>query len=171
MAKKVIVPQDAIEQWKETTLRASLVSYYNVDGILVSNNDDGKLILVVPDKPLLELLLDDKETIIQDYDLLNKDTRELGKWFGYGKDMDDVTWLPISDPEKFYNGSTVEIQIDTHEFPILISKELLPFKLKKAEFTEISYRVFVDPPVLGIRKRFEILPDYGFTMIRLFQVI
>ena len=172
MAKKVLVPQDVIDQWKEMTLRASLSHYSNVNGILITNNEDNKvMMMIVPDKSLLKLLLEDKEVDIQNYDSTNPDTLTMSQWFDYGNDLSSETWLPISDVDKFYQGDAIEIQFPGHEFPILMSKELLPFKLKKSEFTDLAYRVFLNPPVLGIRKRFEIIPEHGFTVIRLFQVI
>lgn len=171
MAKKVISPQTVVEQWKEVTQRASLSSYYNVNGTLVSKNNKGKILLVVMDIPLLALILADKDIDVKEFDISDPETKEYRAWFEYGSKLDGDGWLSLVDDTGFYDGKVIEIVINGHDFPVIISKELLPLKLKKAEFEMVEYRVFTDPGVLAIRKRYQPLENHGFTIMRLFQII
>ena len=179
MAKKAVVPEKALEQFREMTLRASLTLYYNVNGVLVSKGKEN-IVMAVPDRPLLKLLLADKEIKIQDFDHGDDELRSLLPLFNYGEHVNEEGWLPLTETEDFYLGKLVEIKIDGHDFPVLISKELLPLKLRKAEFNDVSYRVFIPPktqdkkkqtPVLGIKKRFQLLEDHGFSLVSLFQIV
>jgi hypothetical protein len=181
MAKKVLGPTNALEQFREMTLRASLSLYYNVAGVLVSRSSvKDNVVVAVPDQALLKLLFADEDIKIEDFDFNDDDLRSLTPLFDYGTKVNEDGWLPLAETEDFYHGKLIEIKIEGHDFPVLITKDLLPLKLKKAEFNDVSYRVFIPPkigntkavtPVLGIKKRFQLVEEHGFTLMRLFQIV
>ena len=65
------------------------------------------------------------------------------------------------------------ININGLEYDLSINKNLIPLRLKKSEYCDISYKVFPnDDMIFALKKRFEYpLEDHGFTIIRLFKII
>jgi len=151
--------------------RAALSVYYIVDRVMISRDSGGNATVIVPDKDLLGLLVTDSDFDIREYDPLDRSTVGLKKIFPYGNRLDEGGWYPLTDNNDFYDGKVIRIQINDSIYPVLINRELLPVKLKKAEFVDIDYRIFLEPPILGIRKRFQVLENYGFTLMRLFKII
>lgn len=184
--KKIPTLDDAIKAFKDVTTRASLSSYYHVNQILLSNNADGNKILVIPDGALMGGLTEDPEIKMEALDIGIPEQYELNKWFKYGKDLESEGWLPIDVTEELFSGKIFKVKIAQYEYSVPINRELLPLKLKKAEYDGISYRIFgtyknigggvvaAEPIIMGIKKRFEgpaEVNDAGFSMIRLFQVV
>ncbi len=94
------------------------------------------------------------------------------KWFPFINGSPE--WVSISMEEDLVSGKVFKITINKKfGYDIPVNKDILPLKLKKAEYDNISYRVFVSPMLLlGIRKRFESkLPKCGFSLTRLFQIV
>jgi hypothetical protein len=190
-AKKIPTLVDAIKQFKDVTTRASLSSYYHVNKILLSINSDGNKILVVPDHALWDAMTGDKndpnnvftEGLVKSLDITDREQFELQAYYKYGDDLDNVGWFPIDVTEELFSGKIFKIRIAQYEYQIPINRELMPLKLKKAEYDGIAYRTFgsmkssgetKEPIILGIKKRFEGpkgVDDSGFTIIRLFQVV
>jgi hypothetical protein len=171
LPKKTIIPQNALDQFKEMTQRASISLYYHASGVLVGKPPKEHVTVVVPDPALFTLILADKEIETKPFDLKDEDLSALRPCFWYGGRVREEDWFSLTKDDKFFTGKLIEITIRGHDFPVLISKELLPVKLKKAEFTDIEYRVFSGPAIMAIKKRFELLADHGFTFMRLFQII
>jgi len=151
--------------------RATLSSYYHVNNIILSKNDDGNTILIVPDLTLWNSILDEKDIEVKELDISVPEEAENLQWFRYGEDLGDG-WYDIDVSEELFTGKIFQIKVKDLEYSIPINRELMPMKLKKAEYVNVSYRVFGKPLVLAIKKRFDFpVEDTGFTMIRLFQVI
>ena len=163
--KKVLGVEDAIKQFNDVMQRANLSSYYYVNRIILSKNGKGNSILVIPDMNLWLKLIDDE----------NLQLKELcggedSKWIKYGEMTEG--WIPIDIEEELFKGKIFQIKIKGDEHVVPIDRDLLPLKLKKAEYEGISYRVFLKPPVLAVKKRFEFpMEGYGFSIMRLFQVV
>jgi len=169
MGKKVVTTEVEVKSAEETILKGSDSIYYNVNGILLSKNSSDSIILVIPDKPLLRALIQNKN-LVEELDPSNPyNYMDLLK---YGNDLDGDAWLEIKDLQTIYDGKSIEIEIKDHGYPIIVTKDLLPIKLKKDEFNNIKYRIFLDPLVCGLKKEFTSTNEgYGFTMMRLFKVI
>jgi hypothetical protein len=170
VTKKVITADIETKTAEETILRGSASIYYNVNGILLSKNKLDCILLVVPDKPLLEKLLENKNITIEELSMENPDFKYFNDLFKYGQNLSDNSWISL--PENFCEGSKVEITLKDYDYPIEINSALLPLKLKKAEYGNISYRIFINPLVIGLKKDFgSVNPGFGFSMLRLFRVI
>ena len=174
--KKVPSAEDALKSFKEVMQRASLSSYYYVDNTIVSKNDSNNNILVIQDPLLWEKLIDDeewkKENDLKEIDPTDQDGSGLSSWVEYVRDLKS-NWLDIDVESDLHTGKIFKIKINSYEYKITINRDLMPMKLKKSEYEGISYKVFSKPlHILGIKKRFEgVVEGYGFTIIRLFQII
>ena len=170
MGKKIITAEHETKTAEETILRGSASIYYNVNGILLSKNKLDGILVVVPNKPLLEKLLENKNINIEELLMDNLDFKYFNGLFKYGEDLDDDRWILL--PDNFCEGHKVEIILKDYDFPVDISNSLLPVKLKKSEFGDITYRIFIDPLVIGLKKKFKSINEgYGFSMLRLFRVV
>lgn len=177
MAKKNIPSvEDAIKFFKEVVTRASLSNYYYVGNILLSKNINGNNILIIPDQELWNKLIEDKdlkdEYNLKEPDITNPEESNLPSWVEYGRDL-TTDWFPINIDADLYTGKVFRIKINDYEYKISINRDLMPMKLKKSEYEGVSYKVFHKPlRILAIKKRFEnVVEGYGFTIIRLFQII
>lgn len=197
--KKFPTVESAIKSFEEAMQRASLSSYYHVNTVMLSKNSDGHRILVIPDHPLWLKIIDDEKYTIDEPDRDNADEANELQWFHYGdsvlRDPQNKDWISIDVTEELFSGKLFNIKLKGREYDIPITRDLMPMKLRKSEYTDVSYRVFTDPLILAIKKRFEPfnpeilqhqcevpkglteydvfdqLGQYGFIMIRLFQVI
>lgn len=172
MAKKQITIEMEIKSSLEKILSGSSSIYYNVNGILLSRTAIDRVLIVVPDKSLLTAMLDSKEINIEEMDSTHKYYDHLYELFKYGEDLDNNEWIELTD--ELYNGKIVYIKLKDSEDPIEITKDLLPIKLKKAEYTDIYYRIFVDKfaTIVALRKDFKSINEgYSFTTLTLFRVI
>jgi hypothetical protein len=169
--KKEPTVEDALKVFKDVTLRASLSSYYYVDLVMLSKNEDGNTILVIPDRDLILKLREDPDMDIKELDISNAEQYKLHHYFKYGNDLEE-DWFPIEIKEELFSGKIFKIRLHDREYEIPINRELMPLKLKKAEYDNVSYKIFTDPLILAIKKRFDFtMEGYGFTIMRLFQVI
>jgi hypothetical protein len=142
-----------------------------MNNVLMGRTKNEDHVLVIPDPLLFDILTGDKTIEVQELPLLDPDVGHLRGWFKYGENIEEDKWFTLLDDERLYEGKTIEIPIAGHPIPIVIHKDLIPLRLRKAEFNSIAYRVFVDPLLFGIKKRFELLEGYGFTIMRLFQIV
>lgn len=175
MAKKKIPSvDDAIKIFKDVMLRASLSDYLYVNNMLISKNQKGT-ILVIPDNELWLKLLDDPEIKehLQELDISIPEHYEKSQLMVYGEDLENESWVE-TDSEILYKGKIFKINIKGFEYEVPINRDLLPLKLKKAEYNNISYRVFIKPNVtLVLKKRFNFpdIEECGFTIVRMFKII
>ncbi len=173
--KKVITGEDALKLFKDLTERMCLSDYYNVNSVLLSEiTKDNNVwrVLLVPDQKLWELVVDSNALMYRELNILNPNEKDLQQWVRYGNDLNNDMWMRIENPLELFQGNVIKINISNRDYSIPITRELLPVKLKKAEYDDIYYRIFIDPfLVLAIRKRFEILPEFGFDLIRLFRIV
>ena len=175
MAKKKIQSiEDALNTFKDVMLRASLTNYLYVNGILLSKNKNGSTIIIVPDKTLWLKIIDDTDLKpnIKELDASNPTEYELFNVIKYVDDLSPDKWLQLNG-ESIYAGEMVQITIsENHKYNIQLNKGLIPLKLKKAEYNNISYRIFTNPYILALHKRFDgPVEDSSFSIIRLFNII
>lgn len=158
-------------RWQEIIDRSSLSELRNVNGVVIGLTAEKKKTLLVPEPELLTLLLaDDAHSKLIPFDREETATVDYLPWFDYGLRLSEPGWLEL-DGEKFYAGEAITVQLGEDTPKAYLSKDSLPLKLKKAEFIDLSYRVFPAEKVVGIRKHFETLPGHGFDLLRLFQII
>ena len=102
-------------------------------------------------------------------DLKKEEDNSIRTYFGYA-DAEMEGWIEIENPFEMFNGKAISIKVDTEE--LSINRDLLPLKLKKAEYSNIYYKLFNgEKPVMTIRKLFKINEDCYFNAFRLFLMI
>lgn len=169
--KREIIPETAMSLWQEIIDRANLTELRNVNGVVIGLTAERKKTLLIPEPRLLTLLLaDETHSKLLPFDREEITTIDYLPWFDYGLRLSEPGWLEL-DGEKFYAGETITVQLGEDTPKAYLSKDSLPLKLKKAEFVGLSYRVFPVEKVVGIRKHFDTLPEHGFELLRLFQII
>lgn len=119
--------------------------------------------LVIPDEALYNELMASDEF----KEKIKPCSIENSRIFSY---TDKQNWVSIDMSEEHFKGKEFNITIDGFSYDIPLNRDLMMVKLRKAEFSNISYQVYKEKHlVLGIKKRFD--SAYGFDMIRLFQVV
>ena len=165
--------ENAIEIFEDIMNRSSLTDYLHVNKILISKNPKENTIVIPVDQLLWNKLIDKSEfnSHLQELDITDPENKINLKNCSYCDDLNNDAWIDL-DCTELYTGNLLKIHIDELEYDISINKALIPLKLKKAEFTNIKYRVFKDDMTLAIKKRFDYpIEDYGFSIIRLFQIV
>ena len=173
--KRVPSIDDAVKNFIDVMERSELDKFIRDGTTLLSVSPKGFTVLTTVDKPLLEKLMESdafKEKI-KAIDLTDPEEKALQAKFALSNTITEDGWVAI-DLDALYRGDVIKISNDGLSYDIAINKNSLPLKLRKAEFNEISYRVFLQPNlILGIKKRFETknVENGGFTMLRVFQII
>lgn len=172
--KKEPSVDDALNIFKDVMRRASLSNYLYVNKIMFAKNIQDKSIFIIPDQELWLKIIDDPDIKpnLKELDISNPNEASLKNLFSYLEYIDDPSWIDI-DIETLFAGKIYKISIDEFEYQIPINKNLLPLKLKKAEYNKITYRIFKGSSlVLGLKKRFDFpIENCGFSIIRLFKII
>lgn len=171
MAKKKEPSFDeALNIFNDVMQRASLTNYDYVNNILISKNDKGT-VWIIPDRLICENVFSNNKEL-KEVSPTTEDGLNLIKITSLLNDIDSDDWIEI-DPNVIYNGSIMNIFIDGFDYDIRINRNLIPLKLRKAEVNNIAYRLFnKENLILGLKKRFEYaLPEMGFTLVRLFQIL
>ena len=132
---------------------------------------------------MLVNIIDNKEFNISE---LKDDIEDFNNYRDYTKIMNyyelrDDSWINIDISNELFTGKIFEIQLDSKKYKISINRDLMPMKLKKAEYNDVAYKIYLKPFVLGIRKRFEYeykeketdenISKCNISIIRLFQII
>ena len=162
--------ENAIILFQDVMQRALLSDYFHVNKTLLSKNPKGNTIVVSIDQDLWNGLIETTEfkDKIKEFDLTDSDNLVNIQKITYIENTDD--WLEL-DSDILYSGKVIKLTIEKLEYELNINKNVIPLKLKKAEFNNISYKVFPDM-TLAIRKRFVYpLDNCSFDIIRLFQII
>lgn len=173
MAKKIITPEIEAKLALEKILSGSSSIYYNVNGILLSRTAIDRVLMVVPDKPLLTVLLSNEEINIEEMDSNHEYYKYLHGLFKYGENLDSEDWIEL-DSEILYSGEIIKIKLKDHKHPVEITKVLLPVKLKKAEYVNIYYRVIVEDSatIVILRKDFKSFNEgYSYSTLTPFRLI
>lgn len=165
---------DALKYFKDVIQRASLTNYVHYNGKLISKNPKGKSILIIPEKELWVKIKEESDISnnITELDINDKDYGNIISMFECMDNLDDNSWIDV-DIDNLYKGNLLKVSIKDFEYQVPINKNMIPLKLKKSEFTDIKYKVFIKPLlVLGIKKKFPFpIEGYSFSIIRLFKII
>ncbi len=170
--------QDALNTFKDVARRATLTDYLTVNRYMISKTNKDRKVLIITEDKLFEAIMADEEISknIKELDITNPEQSALQDILRFGEDLDNPTWIEI-DPEPLFKGKVKYVKVhDNFDYKIPIHRNLLPLKLKKAEYNNISYRVFIQkyPTELciSIKKRFEFpLTGYSFTLLRVFKIL
>lgn len=177
--KKEPSVQDALAVFKDVAHRATLSDYFMVNRRMVSKTDKDRKVLIIPGDQLFDAIINDEELskCIKELNINNPDEAALQEIFKFGDDLESPAWIEI-DPEPLYKGRVKNVEVhDKFEYTIPIHRNLLPLKLKKAEYNNISYRIFIKISSvielsIAVKKKFDFpLEGCGFTMIRVFKIL
>lgn len=163
--KKEYTKEDALAYFEDVLQRSDLQNFLMCGDDVYSWDDDGHHTIIIMEKNLLNDMDPNRfprgkgnETNIS---FLYDCSRSL-------KEYED--WIPIElDP--LYSGDTVYLKMGDRE--LKFNKGLLPMRLRKAEFNNISYAIQLVPyPILAVKKYFPSkLDGYGFTLMKVFKIL
>lgn len=161
MAKKS-EKDKAIELFHSILSRLEAKELYEYNHMWLIRIDNYQCI-IIPDQSLYNELIVDNEF----KEKLKPCDVENSRLFSY---TIPKNWIPLDVSEEHFKGKEFNITIDGFKYDIPLNRDLMMVKLRKAEFTNISYQIYKEKHlVLGIKKRFD--SEYGFDMIRLFQIV
>lgn len=164
--------------FKDVARRATLSDYIMVNRRMISKTNKERKVLIIPEDQLFDAIINDEELKknIRELDITNPNEAALQQIFRFGDNLDDHGWIEV-DPEPIYKGKVKNIEVNkTFEYTIPIHRNLLPLKLKKSEYNNISYRIFIQTSpaelCIALKKKFEFpLDGCGFTLMRVFKII
>jgi len=166
--------EDSITTFLEIMNRASLSEFLYTNRILIAKNPKDEYTVLIPvDQSLWNVLVDNDEfkSHIQELDITDESNQYIIKNTSCCDDLDSDLWINL-DCTELYAGNVLKINLDELEYGIEVNKGLIPLKLKKAEYIDIKYRIFKNNMTLALKKRFDYpIEDYGFSVIRLFQIV
>lgn len=177
-AKKEPNIDEAVNIFKDVMQRASLSNYVHINAIMLSENNKGNSILVIPESNLwLKLLEDvDLKDHIKEIDISNPQEHDKLELYQYAESLENKSLWFDFNIEDLFKGKVIKIKVsDQYDYDVPINKNMIPIKLRKSEFNNISYRVFTggNHIVLALKKKFvyEGISEASFSMIRLLKVI
>lgn len=169
MAAKKQSAGNAVNEFLSVMQRASLSNYQFVNQIMFSKTPAGKIVIIIPNSNLWLKLNENEE--------FKKTLTEVApgeidnQLIEFGSTMATDTWLAI-DAEAVYQGKLIKIDANGRKHGLVINRDLLPLKLKKAECNDISYRITSDGNFLILKKNFHTTgTDCGFTIMRVFRIL
>lgn len=165
---------DALDNFKSIVSRASLNDYFHVNGFLISINPKDVTVILKPDKSLMIKIREDEElnSHIKEIDINKPEENKLNDYIFYVESLSGEGWYDVNCDD-LYAGKVIKISIDGFTYSVLLNKNSIPVKLRKAEFNNVSYRVYNQPKhILCLQKRFEgCVEDGSFSMMRLYQIL
>lgn len=142
----------------------------NTSLVCIPEEDTEKTNILTFSHPLWAIMLERK--MLEEYpelDLKKEEDNSIRTYFGYA-DAEMEGWIEIENSSEMFSGKAISIKVETEE--LSINRDLLPLKLKKAEYSNIYYKLFSgEKPVMTIRKLFKINEDCYFNAFRLFLMI
>lgn len=162
---KIESVEKCLERFNDIRERCKVKELIQLNNLLMGMNEKEVTIIFKLDSSLLDII--DKSNIIP-IDLNNPDHSVYNEYSNYTDDP-----LIDIDPESLFKGDILDIKINNFEYPVSISKDSFPFKLKKAEYNNIGYKIYNSPKhLLSLSKKFiSTLDNHSFTLFRLFQII
>ncbi|MCM1215425.1 MAG: hypothetical protein NC548_13010 [Lachnospiraceae bacterium] len=176
MAKKKLPSiEDALELFKQVMTRSSLSNYVYVNNTMLTKSPKGYSVVIIPEQELWNKIIEDEslKSDMRELDEDNQNDAAQKELIVYGDQINDNGWIE-ADPNVLFAGKVFKIKIHGFEYEIPINRDLLPLKLRKAEYNNIAYRVFTAPSVvLALKKKFDYkdVDGGGFTIMRLFKVL
>lgn len=168
-AKKIKSDQDAIKYFDGVVTRSSASGYIYVNNIALFKTKDDKSMLIVPEDKLWNEIVS-RPDYIREIDLNNKEESDFRGIFKFADDLNEG-WIDL-DTNILSAGKVMKISYKSIEYEIPINKDLLPLRLTKDEWNNVTYRIFIDPLTLVIRKKFETgIEGFDFNMLMCYRVL
>jgi hypothetical protein len=174
MAKKKMTPETAYKQFLDVIARMDIDKFYRDNGVIVGYTDGNVGVVIIPEPGLDELINKGGKPEFAKLDNAGAEEKiRVIRLSDFGRRLgtSDEYWVDLSENEKFTEGSILEITVDGSEFPIVISRNLLPLKLRKAEYVGVYYRIFDVDELIGLRKDFSGPENHSFRVIRFFKIV
>lgn len=169
MAKaKVVTSENALTTFLEIIARLDLPKYVSVNNTLLGYDENERKVMITVSPALWNIILESKFTFTE-LDLNEPDEYNLKDWF-ITEELEHC-WIPFPDLDSLYKGIECPIKITNNKetVDVPITRELLPMKLRKAEFKDIFYRAKNE--VLALKKEYLLSEDYSFALTRLFKIL
>ena len=142
-----------------------------VCNITIKNKTYGLFISI--DQNLWLKILDDPEIKMSEIDISNPENTLMISKISMVSNITHSSWVDIDGTELF-NGLIIKIRPENFDYDISLNKNLIPVKLKKSEYKDISYSIFSNNQsfMVAFRKEFKFeIDNCGFSVMRLFQVM
>lgn len=121
---------------------------------------------------LWDQLIDDGTITMMEMD--SNDDKSLIDIVNTYNSISSTSWIELNS-ETLYNGGVIKIRPDDYEYDLALNKSLLPLKMRKSEFNNMQYALMKNSVslIFTVKKKFEFedLPDYGFSISRIFKVM
>jgi hypothetical protein len=173
LAKKNVASiENAINLFEEAMTRSSLSDYFHVNRTLLAKNNKDQSILIKVEQELWNAIIDKSsfKEHLTELDVSNPEHQDSIKLCSYSDDITNESWIDLNC-EELYAGKVLKLTVDDLEYDLSVNKALIPLKLKKSEFTNITYRIFPDR-TLALKKYFNYpIDNCGFSIIRIFQIV
>ena len=164
--------EEAIKVFMDVITRSSLTEFFYINNTLISKNPKGNSVVLLLEQSLWNGIIDNIEIKdkLHELDSNNPNHQDDIKLSKY-TDIENATWIDI-DSEQLYSGKVVKLNVEGLEYELSVNKNLIPLKLKKNEFNDISYTVIPSDMTFILRKKFNYpLEDHGFTIMRIFKIL
>lgn len=165
--------ETSIKCFKDIIARMGLTDGLYQNHTIISKVPKIGMVGITVDDALWNHIIDDESIkgMIKEVDPTNKETIAMISIIDNAGD-----WLPV-DANEIYSGKVIPITIAGFEYDILVNKDMLPIKLKKAEVSDISYQIvnsgeiLANSKILKFRKTFVgSVESSSFSVMRLFII-
>lgn len=129
------------------------------------------LLIMSVDEILWNLIMQDSELSLDELDI-TKDNNIISIINMYTSIPND-SWIQL-DNELLYNGGIIKIRPKDYEYDIVINKNLLPVKMKKSEFNNLSYSMHQSISSYFIISKafvFDEIDGCNFNISRIFKIM
>lgn len=163
--KREFTKEDAFEAFQDIANRIDSVERSICDGIIFSKDDDNEYSLIIPDEKLLEEIKNAKL-----YEEVKPNTQTLSFLYDCTNSVMGIEKWNHMDENVLYSGDSVYLPMG--ERTLRFNKGLIPIRLRKSEFCEISYLIQLIPyPILIVKKYFPSkLEGFGVTLMKVFKI-
>jgi hypothetical protein len=169
---------------EEIMIRSLASKFYNDNGILFTQYElDTKMgyLIIIPDKPLLEHLLENKFIDIEE-STVNSDA-QLHPYLKRVLDVNDDRWIEL-DPLKYTDNlgtadiclyAGIDIKVENIKYPVNINYNSFGMPLRVSECNNFKYLIFIDmigATYVFIRKEFKSINEgFGFSIMTVIDTI
>lgn len=92
----------------------------------------------------------------------------------YLQSLTDDAWININNTDTLYNsnGYNIDVFINDDTVKLTITKEMLLVKLRKADYNNISYKIFDNPWICVLQKKFiNPIENHNVSFLSMYKII